>query len=80
MSTANLRAIEGLGIPMPFDRADAEYAGRIRADLMRKGTPIGPYDTLIAGQALARSLIVVTGNVREFARIDGLRIGNWIVT
>lgn len=75
----NLRAIEGLGIPpLPFDRADAEHAGRIRADLMRRGTPIGPYDTLIAGQALARGLVVVTANAREFARIDGLRIENWI--
>lgn len=57
-----------------FEREDAQQAGEIRAELAAKGTPIGPYDTLIAGQAMARDLILVTNNVGEFSRIEGLRI------
>lgn len=56
---------------------DARVAGVIRADLRRKGTPIGPYDMLIAGQARARDMTLVTRNVREFARVDGLRVEGW---
>ncbi len=56
---------------------DARVAGVIRADLRRKGTPIGPYDMLIAGQARARDMTLVTRNVREFARVDGLRVEDW---
>lgn len=60
-----------------FEREDAQQAGEIRAELAAKGTPIGPYDTLIAGQAMARDLILVTNNVGEFSRIEGLRIEDW---
>ena len=56
---------------------DAVAAGAIRADLARIGKPIGPYDVLIAGQAKARSLCLVTNNTREFCRIAGLRIEDW---
>ena len=60
-----------------FDKEDARQAGEIRALLAAKGTPIGPYDVLIAGQAKARSLILVTHNTREFKRVPGLRLENW---
>lgn len=60
-----------------FDADDAAAAGRLRAALEQSGRPIGPYDTLIAGQAIARDLILVTANHREFARIRGLRWEDW---
>jgi len=60
-----------------FDKEDARQAGAIRADLASKGTPIGPYDVLIAGQALARDMILVTHNTEEFGRIPKLRIEDW---
>lgn len=74
----NLQRLDGLGLPvLPFETDDARVAGRIRAALRRQGTPIGPYDVLIAGQALARDLTLVTANVREFSRVEGLRIEDW---
>lgn len=57
---------------------DARICGNIRADLGRKGQPIGSYDLLIAAQAINRNLIVVTNNVKEFRRIDNLSIENWV--
>lgn len=62
---------------LDLDREDARAAGEIRADLKRRGTPIGPYDVLIAGQALARGLPLVTNNTAEFGRIAGLRTEDW---
>ena len=62
---------------LPFDADDARQAGEIRAALAAVGRPIGPYDLLIAGQARARDLILVTHNTREFSRVDGLRIEDW---
>ncbi len=62
---------------LDFDREDARVAGEIRAELKRRGTPIGPYDTLIAGQAKARNLMLVTNNTGEFSRVAGLRIEDW---
>ena len=62
---------------LEFDREDARQAGQIRAQLALKGTPIGPYDVLIAGQAKARKLILVTGNTDEFKRVAGLSIEDW---
>ena len=62
---------------LPLDAEDARQAGEVRAVLDRAGTPIGGYDVLIAGQALARNLVLVTHNTREFARVDGLRIEDW---
>ena len=74
----NLDRIEALGLPiLAFDREDARVVGEIRAMLKRRGTPIGPYDMLIAGQALARGLTLITANVSEFMRVDGLEIENW---
>ena len=56
---------------------DAKAAGLIRADLYRKGTPIGAYDLLLAGQAVARSLTLITNNVKEFRRVEHLQYEDW---
>lgn len=60
-----------------FDDRDAEYFGKIRADVKQNGELIGPYDMLIAAQALARRLILVTNNTSEFRRIPELVIEDW---
>lgn len=62
---------------LPFDGEDGRSAGRLRAVLGARGTPIGSYDVLIAGQALARNLTLVTHNVRAFSRVDGLIVEDW---
>jgi len=62
---------------LPFEVADALAAAAIRAALKTKGQPIGAYDVLIAGTALARGLVVVTSNVGEFQRIGGLQVDDW---
>ena len=62
---------------LPFEPDDARAAGQIREALRAAGTPIGAYDLLIAGQAFARGLGVVTSNLREFRRIDGLACVDW---
>ena len=63
---------------LPFDEAAAAHAADIRADLERRGLPIGGYDVLIAGHARSRGLIVVTGSLDEFSRVDGLRSEDWL--
>ncbi|QPC91194.1 type II toxin-antitoxin system VapC family toxin [Mesorhizobium sp. INR15] len=74
----NLLRIEALQFQvLEFDREDARHAGEIRALLAASGTPIGPYDALIGGQARARGLTLVTRNVREFERIKDLAIETW---
>jgi tRNA(fMet)-specific endonuclease VapC len=74
----NLALIDGLQFAvLEFDREDARQAGEIWAALAMAGTPIGPYDVLIAGQASARGLILITRNTREFARVPGLRFEDW---
>lgn len=62
---------------LEFDEEDARQAGQIRAQLASKGTPIGPYDVLIAGQARARELTLVTHNTSEFQRVPGLKVEDW---
>jgi tRNA(fMet)-specific endonuclease VapC len=62
---------------LPFDAEDAREAGDIRAALQRAGTPIGPYDILIAAQARRRGATLITANAREFARVPGLRTEDW---
>ncbi|MBE7504345.1 MAG: type II toxin-antitoxin system VapC family toxin [Verrucomicrobiales bacterium] len=64
-------------VELPLDRAAAGTAARIRADLERQGQPIGPYDLLIAGQAVANGLTLVTNNCREFGRVSGLKLQSW---
>ena len=63
---------------LPFDSAAAAHTADIRATLERQGMPIGSYDVMIAGSARSRGLIVVTGNLREFNRVDGLRSEDWL--
>ena len=63
---------------LAFDAEDAAHAGDIRADLERRGLPIGPYDCLIAAQARRRGATLVTANVREFARELGLLVADWM--
>lgn len=73
-----LEELKSLALPLlPFDATDARAAGEIKAELKRQGTPIGPYDILIAGQARARGLTVVTRNVGEFRRVEGLAVEEW---
>ncbi len=62
---------------LPFDSDAAEEYGAVRADLERKGTPIGPMDMLIAGHARSRGLILVTNNTREFFRVNELEVEDW---
>jgi tRNA(fMet)-specific endonuclease VapC len=62
---------------LPLDRAAAQTAARIRVELERQGTPIGPYDLLIAGQALANGFTLVTSNTSEFQRVTGLNLESW---
>jgi tRNA(fMet)-specific endonuclease VapC len=74
----NLARVDALQFEvLEFDREDARQAGELRAKLAAAGTPIGPYDVLIAGQALARRLTLVTHNTREFQRVPGLSIEDW---
>jgi tRNA(fMet)-specific endonuclease VapC len=77
----NLAVIEGFAARLevlPFDNEAAAHTGMIRSELAKAGTPIGPYDHMIAGHARSRGLIVVTNNVREFVRVPGLRVEDWV--
>jgi tRNA(fMet)-specific endonuclease VapC len=77
-ATQNVALIDALQFAvLEFDKEDARQAGKVRALLASKGTPIGPYDVLIAGQAVARNMILITNNTDEFARVPGLRIEDW---
>jgi tRNA(fMet)-specific endonuclease VapC len=72
---AALRSLLTLDVePLPFEVADAEHAGAIRAQLERAGTPIGHYDLLIAAQAHRHGATLVTANQREFTRVPGLDV------
>lgn len=78
--TENLDRVDRLQFEaVEFSRDDARLAGSLRAELAAAGTPIGPFDVLIAAQALSRDLIVITHNNREFARVAGLRLEDWEV-
>lgn len=75
---SQLETILGSTLVLPLEPPmDAVY-GELRATLEAKGTPIGGNDLLIAAQALALGLTLVTGNVREFTRVDGLTVENWL--
>ncbi len=81
-STRNLAALQQFLEPLEiadFDRDAATVYGRLRAQLEAAGTPIGPLDTQIAAQALALGLTLVSNNLREFARVPGLQLANWVV-
>jgi len=62
---------------LPFGLDEVRSAAAIRADLEKQGKPIGPYDVLIAGTALANKGVLVTHNTSEFSRIKGLQIEDW---
>jgi len=63
----------------PFEPEDAEQAGDIRASLERTGKMIGPYDVLVAAQARRRGAVLITANAREFTRVPGLKIEDWVL-
>ncbi|HEF5870020.1 TPA: type II toxin-antitoxin system VapC family toxin [Burkholderia cenocepacia] len=78
-AAANVARVEALQFEVvSFDTEDARHAGEIRAHLIAAGTPIGPCDALIAGQARARQLVLVTHDVREFERVPGLQFEDWL--
>jgi tRNA(fMet)-specific endonuclease VapC len=61
-----------------LDRPAAVEAAAIRAQLEKQGISIGPYDLLMAGLARSRDMILVTNNTKEFARVGGLQLENWV--
>lgn len=63
---------------LSVDEAAAAEAAKIRADLKKRGLPIGPYDLLIAAVALSQGLTLVTNNIREFKRVEGLSYESWV--
>ena len=76
----NLKGGEGLAARLSevnFDVHAVSHTGEIRADLAGQGSPIGPYDAMIAGHARSRGLTLVTNNERAFKRVDRLRLENW---
>ncbi len=62
----------------PFDELAADSYGDVRADLEARGMPIGPLDNLIAGHALSLNVVLITHNTREFKRVKGLRVDDWL--
>ena len=77
----NLIALTQFCAPLqisPFDDRAAAAYGLVREQLEKKGFPIGPLDNLIAAHALSLSATLVTNNVREFHRVEGLKVENWI--
>jgi tRNA(fMet)-specific endonuclease VapC len=77
----NLEAVEQFAARLevlPFSTKAAAHFGQIRAELARYGTPCGGYDMLIGAHARSEGMILVTNNVREFVRIPGLRVDNWV--
>ena len=74
----NLELLDRMAFEVvPFDASDARAAGAIRSELEARGCPIGSYDLLIAGQARARGLVLVTANSREFERVQELDWEDW---
>lgn len=77
----NLKSVEGLVARLTvldFDSHVASHTGDIRASLAAIGRPIGPYDAMIAGHARCRGFILVSNNEKEFERVPGLRLENWV--
>ncbi|WP_106478025.1 type II toxin-antitoxin system tRNA(fMet)-specific endonuclease VapC [Phytohalomonas tamaricis] len=79
----NLHTVEGFAARLEvlqYDSDAAAHTGQLRAELVKTGKPIGPYDQMIAGHARSLGLIVVTNNMREFERVPGLRVTDWSVS
>ena len=64
--------------PLAFDADAAAHFGRLAADLAARGTPIGGFDAMIAGHAVAQKVVLVTNNAKHFGRVSGLRVENWV--
>lgn len=80
-SARNRQALEMFLAPLtilPFDEAAVWVYGELRAELERRGTPIGSLDTMIAAHALSQQALLVTNNTREFAKVPRLQLDNWI--
>jgi tRNA(fMet)-specific endonuclease VapC len=77
-ATFNLSALLSKVIPVPFDAEATERYGELRALLERRGAPIGPLDTLIAAHALSLRWVLATNNTKEFRRVPGLKVEDWI--
>ncbi|MEG0859704.1 MAG: tRNA(fMet)-specific endonuclease VapC [Pseudomonas sp.] len=77
----NLSVIEGFAARLEvlnYDSHAAAHSGQLRAELARAGTPVGPYDQMIAGHARSLGLVLVSNNLREFLRVPGLRVEDWL--
>jgi len=77
----NLAVVEGFAARLEvldYDQSGAAHTAQLRAELAKAGTPIGPYDQMIAGHARALGLVLVTNNLREFQRVPGLRVEDWL--
>ena len=77
----NLQSIEHFAARLevlPFSPKAAAHYGQVRAELERAGTPVGTHDMLIAAHARSEGLTVVTNNRREFDRVEGLQVENWV--
>lgn len=75
---SNLRALLATVAVVPFDEAATDRYGTLRAQLERRGSPIGPLDTLIAAHALSLGWTLASHNVREFRRVPGLKVEDWL--
>ncbi|WP_395338399.1 type II toxin-antitoxin system tRNA(fMet)-specific endonuclease VapC [Ningiella sp. W23] len=77
----NLADLQGFSARLeilPFDEQASNHFGQLKAELELKGNKIGGYDMMIAGHARSKGLILITNNIREFKRVEGLRIENWV--
>lgn len=77
----NLAVVEGFAARLEvldYDQSGAAHTAQLRAELAKAGTPIGPFDQMIAGHARALGLVLVTNNLREFQRVPGLRVEDWL--
>jgi tRNA(fMet)-specific endonuclease VapC len=80
-SARNRQALEMFLAPLiilPFDTAAAWVYGDLRADLERRGTPIGSLDTMIAAHALSQQALLISNNTREFSKVPDLQLDNWV--
>ena len=80
-TASNLGQLEGFAARLeilPFGDNEAKQFGQVRAELEAKGKLIGPFDMMIAGHARSQGLVLITNNVREFKKVDGLRVENWV--
>ncbi len=79
--STNLDQLEGFAARLdilPFGENEAKQFGQVKAELESNGELIGPYDMMIAGHARSQGLVLVTNNLREFKKVNGLRIENWV--